>query len=80
MIIISDGLRDEQPWLKILRKMIKLDMVRCQFSVITARGKPLQDQASFDIIQRGGGGGGICAFILSPFYARMGKTQRKRIS
>lgn len=51
MIIISDGLRDEQPWLKILSKMIKLDMVRCQFSVITARGKPLQDQASFDIIQ-----------------------------
>lgn len=40
-----------KPWLKILRKMIKLDMVRCQFSVIAARGKPLQDQASFDIVQ-----------------------------
>lgn len=39
MMIMSDGLRDEQPWLKILRKTMKLNMVRCQFSVIPARGK-----------------------------------------
>lgn len=75
MMITSDGLRDEQPWLKILRKTMKLNMVRCQFSVVTAGGKPLQDQLSFGFTQRGGGG--ICAFLLGPFHTRMGKTQRE---